>query len=696
MHAAGESGALVTLFKHQRILELQSQTIQAGLARNRDALLAGLNKAFTASLPFAGDRSAQILEDLAAMNQTGRLPDGSLPLETWLENACALTSARTEGEVFRSALNDLLTASATTAESFSAVGDWRAITRSLPSPPSYPDVETRRLSEQLEDAQARKWAIAEVGGSTAEVDEEIRELRRRLREGGQLKAGDSLGNGRYLLLERLGRGGFAVVWKAHDRGRNERVAVKVLHSELAGDPVRKARFFRGARVMASIEHEAVVRVLDPHAEDSGYHYFVMELVAGGDLRHAVLEGRLTRDRVIPLILRVGEVVAIAHQRYLVHRDIKPANILLDANREPKLSDFDLVGGRDTTGGTRTGPMGTMFYAAPEAMKNAKEVDARADVYSLGMTAVFALSGSELPMDVLRDANVVIDGLACTSDLKDVLRQATAWEREERFAGAGAFCEAVRDAISGKAKKPPAPAVPEFMADRRSQKEFVVIEPRNEVPAALESQEVTTPRVRPSLHDAVRPPAQDEPRDDPSRKVLPSHDDAIPPDALPSYYLPPQDPPIPPARQKKKPIAFLLRVAMVVLGLLLLASVTRWMGLSSQRNPEPLPTGLRGGPLIPPPLPETAEVRPLPPPPEETAKVRPLPPQPGENGTLLAVAVGGSCAFSVNGTSKGISQSIRVELKPGTYLVACKPDGGDLISKTVTVKSGETARVPFPL
>jgi hypothetical protein len=138
-HAVGERGAFVTHFTHQRMRELHTRTIQAGLAKNRDALLAGLNKAFTASLRGAGDHSAQILEDLAAMNETGRLPDGTLPLEIWLETACALTTARTEGEVFRSALNELLMASATKAESFSAVDDWRAITRSLPSPPSYPD-----------------------------------------------------------------------------------------------------------------------------------------------------------------------------------------------------------------------------------------------------------------------------------------------------------------------------------------------------------------------------------------------------------------------------------------------------------------------------------------------------------------------------------------------------------------------------
>jgi hypothetical protein len=314
--------------------------------------------------------------------------------------------------------------------------------------PSYPDAETQALCEQIERARARRQALAEHGADPAVVDREIRELRRQLREGGQLRAGDALGNGRYLLLNQVGKGGFAIVWEALDRERGERVAVKVLHSNLAGDRIRFERFFRGARTMAELGHEGVVRVLEQRGEDGGYHYFVMEFIAGDDLRQAVLKKTLAGEAVIPVILRVGETLAFAHRKGLVHRDIKPANILLDVSGSPRLTDFDLVGGGDTTGGTKTGALGTVVYTAPEITDRPQDADARADVYSLGMTAVFALHGAELTMlVVMRGLEKLIDKLPCDEAVKGVLKQAVDCEKEARFADAGAFCEALREAAA---------------------------------------------------------------------------------------------------------------------------------------------------------------------------------------------------------------------------------------------------------
>ncbi|WP_437929049.1 protein kinase [Sorangium sp. So ce291] len=319
--------------------------------------------------------------------------------------------------------------------------------------PRYPDDAVRELSERVDAARERRRALREAGASTAEVDHEIVALRRQLREGGQLRAGDSLGDGRYLLLDRLGRGGFAVVWRALDRARNERVAIKVLHSELAGDAVRRERFIRGARIMAELAHPAVVRVLEPHGEDGGYHYFVMELITGGDLRRAVLEKRVAGEAVLPIVLKVGDALAKAHVQGYVHRDVKPANILLDEEGEPRLTDFDLVGGAETTGGTRTGALGTVVYAAPELLHRPQDANARADVYGLGMTAVFGLYGKELSLDVVRDAEALIrDQLACDaggmgSRIKRVLTRAVHWSPQGRFADAASFCEALRVAMA---------------------------------------------------------------------------------------------------------------------------------------------------------------------------------------------------------------------------------------------------------
>jgi serine/threonine protein kinase len=320
-------------------------------------------------------------------------------------------------------------------------------TKAAPPSPRHEDEESRALTGRLEAARSRRRALEEIGASTAAVDAEILDLRRRLREGGLLRAGDALGDGRYRLIERIGRGGFATVWSAYDRERHTRVALKVLHSDLARDPHRRERFFRGAKVMARLGHEAVVRVLQESGQDGGFLFFVMELMTGGDLHHAVIKGEVASDRAVAIILGVGGALAEAHAKGIVHRDVKPANILLDEAKEPRLTDFDLVAAGDTTGGTRTGALGTFLYTAAEQMQNAKDADARADVYSLGMTAVFALHGRELPAIVTRRPEKVIEALACDRAVKDVLSRAIEFEPGDRFADAGAFCKALREATA---------------------------------------------------------------------------------------------------------------------------------------------------------------------------------------------------------------------------------------------------------
>src|SRR4051812_36444493 len=311
--------------------------------------------------------------------------------------------------------------------------------------PFYPDAEIEGLSKRLENARARKKRLRDSGIKADDLDREILELRRQLREGGQLRAGDALSDGRYLLIRGVGRGGFAVVWEAYDCVQQQRVAIKVLHSNLAGDPQRRERFFRGAQAMMKLLHPAVVRVLEPHGEDGGFYYFVMEFVAGGNLREAVLEQRVKRADLLPLILQVGEALALAHAKGMIHRDVKPSNILLDENGAAKLTDFDLVGARDTTGGTRTGTLGTVVYAAPECMDRPQEATIRADIYGLGMTAIFCLAGRDLPMDTLRNSDRLIFKLGCSIRIQRVLRQAVAWEPNDRFADAAAIMRALHDA-----------------------------------------------------------------------------------------------------------------------------------------------------------------------------------------------------------------------------------------------------------
>lgn len=331
--------------------------------------------------------------------------------------------------------------------------------------PTYADRMTRALSERLEEAFDRKARLEEVGQDTEAVALEILDLKRQLRAAGHLKAGDVLGNGRYLLMKQLGKGGYATVWRARDKLLNIDVAIKVLRPDFAADPIRRQRFVRGARVMGKMRHESIVRVLDVPPNDIGWHYYVMELLTGGDLRETVLSRRMGHEQLLSLVLRIGGALTEVHAARWVHRDVKPTNIVLTDGGVPKLTDFDLVGGPDTTGGT-TGPLGSPVYAAPELITRPQEVTARADVYSLGMTTLFALHGEDWPDDILlrNSAQKLIQRIRCSDQVKDVLARAVDLDADRRFRDAAAYCDALSGAIGAPISSPAPASIPAPVSD----------------------------------------------------------------------------------------------------------------------------------------------------------------------------------------------------------------------------------------
>ena len=319
-----------------------------------------------------------------------------------------------------------------------------------PPVPDYSDPSSKELAEALEEAYTQHEELVTTGGDSAASLQAILSLKRRLRQEGQLKPGDFLADGRYRLLEVLGRGGFSTVFKAYDRRHSGLVAVKVLHPQYAQDRSRRERFFRGARKMGELQHQAIVRVIEPQEEDEGYHYFVMEYVEGGDLRQAVKAGRIRGHEGLALLGEVAEALDLAHRRGVIHRDVKPANILLTTDGRAKLTDFDLVRALDTTAGTRTGStLGTVLYAAPEAMLMAETADVSADVYSLAMTVAFVLHGDEIPMTFLRNAESFFAALAVPESVKQTLRRATALEPSERWGSAAELCRVLNEGLASE-------------------------------------------------------------------------------------------------------------------------------------------------------------------------------------------------------------------------------------------------------
>ncbi len=183
-------------------------------------------------------------------------------------------------------------------------------------------------------------------------------------------------------MEVIGSGGFATVWKASD-ARDERVvALKLLHGQHLRDASLVERFFRGARTMAGLRHPGIVSVIEPKGEEDGYLYVVLEYLPGGDFGRAVRQNTVGGVEALRVLLVAGDALAYAHARGFVHRDVKPDNILLDRVGGPRLTDFDLVRGVETTGGTLTGAgLGTFLYTAPEARLDAATAGPAADVFA---------------------------------------------------------------------------------------------------------------------------------------------------------------------------------------------------------------------------------------------------------------------------------------------------------------------------
>lgn len=244
---------------------------------------------------------------------------------------------------------------------------------------------------------------------------------------------------RYQLEERLGHGGFATVWRARDRSTGSQVALKVLHDHLNADPERVSRFKRGAQQMAGLNHPNIVKVLTSVHSDGSFLYFVMELL-NSDLGQAVRESRIQQAAIVPIILQLGAALTCAHGANLIHRDVKPGNVLLDRAGLPKLTDFDLVLTLDSSGGTRTGALGTFLFAAPEVIADPGSADATADVFGLAMTAVFLFHGAPLGPDAYRNSGEFIERrLDCGAATKIVLARACNWHREHRQGSIEEFC-----------------------------------------------------------------------------------------------------------------------------------------------------------------------------------------------------------------------------------------------------------------
>ena len=268
-------------------------------------------------------------------------------------------------------------------------------------------------------------------------------------------------SGRYRLDAVLGQGGVGVVWRARDLQLDRDVAVKVLQSGVASDPVAADRFRREATTAASLSHPSLVTIYDV-GEDGDVVYLVMELVDGPSTRDVLAAGGpLEPGEVAALGHRVAGALATVHARGLVHRDVKPGNVLLPIDGPPKLVDFGTVHVLGEDAATLTTPgtmMGTIGYVAPEQFDGA-EVTPRADVYAVGLLLHECLTGrptfgegtiAELMRRRLdEDAAPPSrhrDGIP--PELDEIIVRATLRDPAQRFADASALMAALGPLVPG--------------------------------------------------------------------------------------------------------------------------------------------------------------------------------------------------------------------------------------------------------
>jgi tetratricopeptide (TPR) repeat protein len=193
----------------------------------------------------------------------------------------------------------------------------------------------------------------------------------------------------YEILELLGIGGAAEVYRAHDVVGGREVALKLLSDR--ADPAMVLRFAREAKALARLDHPHIVKTFDAGVAN-GQRYLAMELVRGGSLKERLQRGPLEWHQAVRLAAQVAQALAHAHAAGVIHRDLKPGNIMLDDEGTARLMDFGLAHVSDASAMTRTGTvMGTVYYLSPEQAVG-KRVDARSDLYSLGAVLYEMVTG----------------------------------------------------------------------------------------------------------------------------------------------------------------------------------------------------------------------------------------------------------------------------------------------------------------
>jgi serine/threonine protein kinase len=268
--------------------------------------------------------------------------------------------------------------------------------------------------------------------------------------------------GTYRLISPLGAGGMGEVWRAEDTKLLRQVAIKILPPQLAADPEWKDRFLREARTIAQLNHPNIATIYAIDQQDEKL-FIAMELIEGESLASVIAKGPMIPADAVRVAIHVSDGLSEAHAKGIVHRDIKPDNIILSP-RFVKVLDFGIakqIGGTADPTLTQGGMvMGTPHYMSPEQALG-RAVDARTDIFSLGVVLYEMLSGqkpfsgaavTELLLQIVmtQPRDIAQAAFGITPALANIVRRCMAKQPEERFAS----CDDLRAALAGSLKEDP--------------------------------------------------------------------------------------------------------------------------------------------------------------------------------------------------------------------------------------------------
>ena len=413
-------------------------------------------------------------------------------------------------------------------------------------------------------------------------------------------AGQTL-SGRYQIQSIIGQGGMASVYKAYDTNLRRAVAIKIIHPHLSNNPEFVRRFEEEATAVARLRHPNIVQMYDFN-HDGDLYYMVMEFVLGETLqtrlkRCNASKRRLSIKEVVSFTAEICDAAYYAHQRGMIHRDIKPANIMLGVDGNAILMDFGIARMVGASQHTATGAvMGTAMYMSPEQIQGL-QTDARADIYSIGVTLFEMLSGRPpfeadsamtLMMMHLNDPLPDLHELRpdISNDLLSITNIALAKNRDERYQSASEFAVALRKlpnlpqtspVVSPPARTPPeSPEVTMVEAAVIKDVGATIIEAAGPVTPAQVPSKPVTPVVKPPPAEPQYQPTLVEQAVQPIQRTPP-----------PAVVASPQRAPVEGKKSKVWiPIVIVLLLAIVFGGGYL--GYTQFFG-GGRNSPEPSPT-----------------------------------------------------------------------------------------------------------